>query len=238
MDCHLSDTHVIADVGSGTGILTELFLKNGNTVIGVEPDPTMRAGAKEYLKDFPNFVSLAGSAEATALPDQSVDSIAVGQAFHWFDLKKTRPEFKRILKPGGWVVLVWNGQRVGGTPFLDELQRFWEDERFTKRSSSQSHARQEKRAQTYRLNPGLVREELLDPFFGPGEYVQKIFDNPLYCDLDGLKGRILSNALALEPDDQLYSEMLEAIEKIFTEHQVNGMVTIEHDTRVVYGQLF
>ena len=234
--CQLTNMHVIADVGSGTGILSELFLKNGNVVFGVEPDPDMRAGAEYSLKNYPNFTSLPGSAETTTLPSHLADFIVVGQAFHWFDLEQARREFKRVLFTQGWVVLVSNLQKAAGTPFLDALQKFWEDERFQKRSPRRS-SQQMERAQAYRLNFELARDELFDPFFGVGMYAHKAFKNPLACNLDGLKGRILSNASALRPGDPLYTTMLEEIEKIFLAHQVNGTVTIEHDTHVVYGQL-
>lgn len=135
-ECQLNSGHVIADVGSGTGILAELFLQNGNSVIGVEPDPDMRAGAQYYLQDFPRFTSIAARAEATMLPDGAVDFVSVGQAFHWFDVEQARKEFVRILVPSGWVVLVWNVRRASGTPFLEPLQQFWETKQFWKESSS------------------------------------------------------------------------------------------------------
>src|SRR4051812_3683515 len=89
---------VIADIGSGTGISAELFLKNGNKVIGVEPNKDMREAAERLLKNYPSFESKAATAEETGLTNGSVDVIMAGQAFHWFDKQKCREEFKRILK--------------------------------------------------------------------------------------------------------------------------------------------
>jgi len=94
-----------------------------------------------------------------------------------------------------------------------------------------------KRAQAYRLNFELAQRETLYPFFRPGTYSQRVFKNPMKCDLDGLKGRILSNASVIEIDHVLYPSMMETIEEIFAVHQVNGLVTIEHNTRVVYGRI-
>src|SRR5208282_2924056 len=102
-ECGLHSDHVVGDIGSGTGFLSELFLKNGNRVYGVEPNAEMRAGGEEYLSSYANFTSVDGSAEATTLPASSVDFVAAGQAFHWFDPQAARREFLRILKPGGWV---------------------------------------------------------------------------------------------------------------------------------------
>ncbi|GIV98424.1 MAG: hypothetical protein KatS3mg057_3081 [Herpetosiphonaceae bacterium] len=117
-ECGLTESATIADIGSGTGILSALFLKNGNRVFGVEPNPTMRVAGERLLQSYERFTSIDGSAEATGLPDQSVDFATAGQAFHWFDREKARAEFARILKPQGWVVLIWNSRRLSGTPFL------------------------------------------------------------------------------------------------------------------------
>lgn len=235
-ECQLSRTHIIADIGSGTGILSKLFLEYGNQVMGIEPDPDMRRGGEMVLKNFPNFASITGTAEATTLPDRAVDFVTAGQAFHWFNLEQARTEFKRILVPRGWVVLVWNVQRTGDSPFLEALQAFWETKNFWKETQGGS-AKQMARVEAYRLDSDLVRRELLDPFFGLGGYQEAFFENPMVCDFQAFKGRILSNKPALEPNDPHYDTMLAALEQIFHDHQTDGTVTIEHDTRVVYGQL-
>jgi ubiquinone/menaquinone biosynthesis C-methylase UbiE len=99
--CGLTGGSMVADIGSGTGILTELFLRNGNQVIGVEPNREMREAAERLLGKDPKFTSVSGTAESTTLKDQSVDFIAASQAFHWFDREQARREFLRVLKPGG-----------------------------------------------------------------------------------------------------------------------------------------
>ena len=114
-NCQLLKTSVIADVGSGTGILTELFLRHGNPVLAVEPNRQMREAGERLLEGYPRFQSVAGRAEATTLPEQSVDFVTAGQAFHWFDRNKAKAEFSRILKAGGWVVLAWNERRVASS---------------------------------------------------------------------------------------------------------------------------
>ncbi len=92
--CQLTPESIVTDIGSGTGFLTELFLQNGNCVCGVEPNQQMREAGKRFLKDYPRFTSVAGTAEETTLPIASVDFIVAGQAFHWFDREKTKTEFK------------------------------------------------------------------------------------------------------------------------------------------------
>src|ERR1043165_851495 len=100
-DCGLTPDSVVADIGSGTGKLTELFLKNGNIVFGVEPNVGMRSAAKQILGNFSNFKSIDGNAESTGLETSSVDFITAGQAFHWFDPDNFKVEARRILKADG-----------------------------------------------------------------------------------------------------------------------------------------
>src|ERR1700719_3596762 len=100
-ECELRSGHVIADIGSGTGFLSELFLKNGNRVYGIEPNKEMRQAGEEYLASYDGFFRIQGSAEATTLSDASVDFITAGQSFHWFEPDSARREFARILQPSG-----------------------------------------------------------------------------------------------------------------------------------------
>ena len=98
--------------------MSKLFLQNGNRVFGIEPNPEMRSAGERLLAEYEGFTSMAGSAEQSQLPDSSVDLVAAGQAFHWFDRQRARAEFQRILKPGGWVVILWNNRLTDTTPFL------------------------------------------------------------------------------------------------------------------------
>src|SRR6266581_6258084 len=103
-ECGLQATSLIADVGSGTGFLAELFLSNGNQVFGIEPNPEMREAGEQLLRSYPKFTAVAATAEITTLPEASVDFVTAGQAFHWFDRERCRDEFRRILRPASWVV--------------------------------------------------------------------------------------------------------------------------------------
>src|SRR6185437_8847127 len=121
--CGLAATATVADVGSGTGILTELLLETGAQVFAVEPNKEMREAAERLLSDYGRFRSVAGAAEATTLPQASVDLITASQAFHWFDIPKARRELARVLKPQGWVVLIWNERPADAGAFHDEYDR-------------------------------------------------------------------------------------------------------------------
>ncbi|HEV2699133.1 MAG TPA: class I SAM-dependent methyltransferase, partial [Terriglobales bacterium] len=94
-ECALQLNSVAADVACGTGIFTRLLLVNGNRVFGIEPNTKMRQAAEEYLAAYPGFTSIAASAEATTLPEHSVDLITCAQAAHWFDRQKAMAEFQR-----------------------------------------------------------------------------------------------------------------------------------------------
>ena len=121
-ECGFTAESVVADIGSGTGLLTQLFLENGNVVYGVEPNAAMRAAGEEFLKKYPRFRSVDGAAEATTLADASADFIVAGQAFHWFDPKAAAPEFRRVLKTLGWVAVIWNERKKDSAAFLREYE--------------------------------------------------------------------------------------------------------------------
>ena len=115
--CQYPD-HEGGDIGSGTGISSELFLRQGCTVFGVEPNDAMRTEAERRLERHERFHSIAGSAEQTTLPVGSVDVIATGQAFHWFDVSAARSEFLRILRAARWAAVFWNERKIDGSTFM------------------------------------------------------------------------------------------------------------------------
>lgn len=217
----LTRASIVADIGSGTGILTELFLKNGNVVYSVEPNREMREAGERLLKDYPRFRSVGARAEATTLPDHSVDLVAAGQAFHWFDREKARAEFERIVKPGGWIVLVWNERRAGGTPFLEAYEQL---------------------LVTYAIDYKAVSHKEIDPntferFFAPGSHRLATFSNAQYFDLDGVKGRLLSSSYAPEAGHPNRAPMLEALRRIFESYQAGGQIKFEYETQAYFGKL-
>ena len=219
-ECGLTTESVVADIGSGTGILTELLLKNGNRVIGIEPNDAMRVFAEERLKDYQQFESVDGSAESTALPDDSVDIIVAAQAFHWFDWKKTKQEFRRILKPNGWVVLVWNERLLDSTPFLRAYE-----ELLLQYGTDYHEARHENVA-------GKLTE-----FFAPDEFKLVNLNNFQYFDLAAFQGRVASASYTPEPGHPNFEAMAASLQRIFDEHNHDGTVTFEYDTRIYYGHL-
>jgi SAM-dependent methyltransferase len=216
----LTASSAIADIGSGTGISARLFLENGNPVFGVEPNEPMRRAAEEFLKEFPNFTSIDGTSTATNLPEASVDFVIAAQAFHWFEPEKTRTEFKRILRPNGYVALIWNERQTGSTDFLREYEQF-----LLHFAADYTKVRHE--------NTG---EKELRAFFG-NEFSVAAFKNEQVFDFAGLKGRALSSSYMPAEGDERYDDMIEALQALFTKHQEQGKITILYDTRVNYGHL-
>ena len=218
--CGLRATSIIADVGSGTGIITELFLKNGNPVFAIEPNAAMREVAERLLIAHPKFVSIDGTAEETTLANESIDLVVAAQAFHWFDRRKARQEFLRILKPNGWVVLVWNERRLDSTPFLrayeDLLLQFGTDYQKVRHEN--------------------VASEIAD-FFGSSGFERENLENYQHFDFDSLKGRVLSSSYTPEPDDPRFEPMLSKLKEVFKAHEKDGLVSFEYETRVYYGRL-
>ncbi len=219
-ECGLTPASVIADLGSGTGLLSEMFLKEGNRVFGVEPNAEMRAAGENVLAKYRSFVSVDATAEQTTLPDVSVDFVTVGQAFHWFNRDRTRVEFLRILKPNGWVVLVWNGFRVEKSPLIAGYQqivlRYGTDY-------------QEVRREIIRLD--------IESFFAPGFCKCARFEYQQIFDFEGLKGRLLSASYAPQSDHHDFKSMLEDLRRLFEVTQKNGKVAFDYDTEVYYGKL-
>jgi len=211
---------LIADVGSGTGLLTELFLKNGNAVTGIEPNREMRVAGERVLAKYPKFSSVNGAAEATTLPDQSVDLVVAAQAFHWFNREKARAEFLRILKPDGWVVIAWNGYRVESSPLMTAYQDL-----VLRYGTDYSEVKRE------------VESCDVESFFAPGTCKCARFEFTQSFDYEGLKGRLLSSSYVPEPDHPNYDAMLKEVREIFDANQTNGKVVFNYETELYYGQL-
>jgi len=218
--CGLTLESTTADLGSGTGKLAELFLKQGYSVIGVEPNAGMRAAAERILSAYSNFQSVNGTAETTTLPNSSIDLITAGQAFHWFDQRLTRIEATRILKPGGCVALIWNDRKLATTPFLRDYEAL-----LLKHGSDYQEVRHDR------------AEGEIAKFFDRDQITLKIFPNEQVFDLDGLRGRVLSSSYTPEPAHPSFQPMMDELEVLFEKHQNNGSVVLDYDTKVYYGRL-
>ena len=216
--CSLTEQAVIADIGSGTGLLAQLFLDHGNTVFAVEPNTEMREAGERLFADRTHFISVAGGAEATTLPAASVDFVTAGQAFHWFDRERARREFARILRPGGWVVLVWNDRRLDATPFL----RGYED-------LLVRHCPEYLKVVHRNVDAGVLKA-----FFAPLGHEEMVLDNRQRFDWEGLVARHRSSSFVPRTGHEAGMAELRAL---FDAQQVGGYVEFEYDTRVQFGRL-
>ncbi|MGD0867964.1 MAG: class I SAM-dependent methyltransferase [Bryobacteraceae bacterium] len=214
-ECGLASQSCVADIGSGTGLLSELFLRFGCEVDGVEPNAEMRAAGERLLADWPRFHSVAGRAEATTLPDHSADLVAAGQAFHWFSPDAARSEFQRILKPNGWVVLVWNERLC--SPGFDAGY----EDLVTRYGPERPH----------------VATSDLDHFFGEHGWRLAPFPNRQRFDREGLRGRFLSSSYAPLPGAGNYQPLMQELNRLFDEFQSDGRVTLLYTAEVYIGRL-
>jgi len=219
--CGLDSPRSVADIGSGTGILTRLFLERGHAVHGVEPNRSMRIAAERLLAGFKGFTSVEGTAESTTLATDSVHLIATAQAFHWFDRVVARREFERLLKPDGWVAIVWNDRRKSSTPFLQAYEGLL-----------LNHG-----TDYHEVDHTRVGHADLLAFFGPQGYQEAHFDNHQVLDFESLQGRLESSSYAPQVGTPGYQPMIEDLRHLFDTHNADGLVSLDYDTRVYYGQL-
>jgi SAM-dependent methyltransferase len=216
----LTPHSLVADIGSGTGLLAELFLERGNRVLGVEPNPEMRAAGERFLARFSQFTSIAATAEATTLPAASIELITAGQAFHWFDHAAARSEFSRVLRPGGAIALLWNDRLVDASPFLRAYEQLL-------REFSLDYAKVDHRQ---------ITDRVIADFFHPHPVTMHAFANRQVFDFPGLRGRLLSSSYAPPAGHPGHEPMLARLREIFDRHQEAGQVTIHYQTKIYVGR--
>ena len=211
---------VVADIGAGTGILSKLLAARVNTVYAIEPNSQMRLAAEEYCKDARNVAVVNGSAEATTLPDSSVDFITAAQAFHWFKLEEARQEFGRILKPRGKVALAWNVRdttSLFGREYESLLKLFCKDYHSSGGGPTENLA--------YRL------------LFKNAEYENRVFPNDRQIDQETLLGYALSTSYAPVRGDANYPTFIKSLMEIFEKYAENGRLTLAMTTQSYVGEI-
>jgi SAM-dependent methyltransferase len=219
--CGLQPQHLIADIGCGPGLLAEIFLDNGNHVVGVEPNHEMLVAGEKYLAGYSSFSMVNGSAESTTLDSSGVDLVIAGQAFHWFRPPEARIEFARILKPGGWAVLVWHDRNLDSTAFL----RAYED--FLRQFANDYEQVTHKYLASY---------DAVQRFFAPNDMTFIRQQNQQRLDFDGLRGRLLSSSY-IPKSGAKYEAMMQALPELFSNHAIDGQVVLEYETKIYCGHL-
>ncbi|WP_127531144.1 class I SAM-dependent methyltransferase [Paenibacillus kobensis] len=216
-----STSSVIADIGAGTGKFSKLLLDRGSSIMAVEPNKEMRESALLELGGQAGYRAVPGTAEQTELADQSVDFIVCAQAFHWFDRVAARQEFRRILRPGGKAVLIWNSRLTEGTPFREEydqlLHRYGVD--------------------YHKLKHKNISPADLAAFYHPEPMQEARFVYGQSFDFDGLCGRMKSSSYIPLPGDPAYEPMMQELQAIFARNEQDGQVPFEYETEVYWGEL-
>ncbi len=221
LECGLSPASVIADIGCGPGNLARIFLENGNRVIGVEPNAAMReAGIRELAAMGARFEAIDGHAEATGLAPGSVDFVTAGQAFHWFEAERAHAEFLRILRPGGWCVMVWNEQHRASA-FLAAYEQI-----LVRYGRDYAGIRAKRNAAMD------VRK-----FFAPQPVACREFAFGQDFDFEGLRGRLLSSSYAPQASDPEFPAMLRELRVIFDRYSESARVVFEYETFLYFGRL-
>jgi ubiquinone/menaquinone biosynthesis C-methylase UbiE len=178
----------------------------------------MREFAERAFSSMKNFVSVDASAESSTLAERSIDFVIAAQAFHWFDLPKAKREFARILKAGGWIVLIWNERRLASTPFLQQYEAL-----LLRYGTDYQKVRHEN-----------ITEEIAT-FFLPETFQLKTLENAQHFDFEALKGRLLSSSYTPDAGHPNFEPMLLELERVFAENNKEGIVTFEYETRIYYG---
>ena len=216
----LADDWRIADVGSGTGISAGLFLDASCEVFAVEPNGPMREAAETQLLRFAKFHSINASAEATTLPDRSMDLVVAAQAFHWFDQPAFRKECARILKPNGHVLLMWNSRLTECDAFARDYEKMLID--FSTDYKAVNHQN--------------IGDDDIAAFF-QSKFEKMLLPNAQHLDFEGIKARLLSSSYVPAEGDARQQPMLETLARIFDLHQSNGQIQLQYETQLFLGWL-
>ena len=216
---------VVVDIGVGTGLSAEPFLRSGYSVIGVEPNEAMRLAGDQQLREYVNsggtYRSVAGTAEATTLANDAVDLVIAGQAFHWFNVEPAAIEARRILRPGGWVALIWNDRQSTGSAFLAGYEALLRTHGTDYANTVHRH----------------IDENGIAQFFAPAQAAIALFDNARELERDDLLALAGSASYLPAPGDRRHAAMLLALNALFDSHAQNGTVRMMYRTRMHYAQV-
>jgi SAM-dependent methyltransferase len=105
------------DCGTGNGQVAAVLADHFKEVYATDISAKQLANARQKE----NISYREERAEASSLPDKSVDLITIAQAFHWFDFGSFYKEAKRVAKPGALLAIwTYNLIRVDGG-LIDEI---------------------------------------------------------------------------------------------------------------------
>ena len=210
----------IADIGSGTGILSAQLLGAGFQVFGVEPNAPMRQEAERSLGDQPAFRSVVGTAENTTLASSSVGAVTCAQSFHWFDRTKCRAEFERILRAPKLVLLVWN-ERISEGPMA-------EYDRILKESAPEYS--------TVGRHNNITEADIAE-FFARDRFDLVSFPHSQRLDREAFIGRVLSCSYAPNIGQPGHDVFIDKLGAFFENHSQADWLEFPYQTRVYSAEL-
>lgn len=216
----LKPTASVVDIGCGTGLSCVPFLRAGFAVIGVEPNDAMRAAGEKFLEGQGSFCMIKGTAEATTLPDASVDLLVAAQAAHWFDMARARAEARRILRRPV-AALIWNDRDTVSTPFARGYEQVMKDFGTDYEKIRNRHG----------------AESVVSPFFGHGNVRVTTLPNPTRIDWPTLMARVLSASYMPQQGAPGYAPMEKALRALFDANEDGGVVALDYVTRVFHGEI-
>lgn len=208
----------VADIGSGTGIFTQLLLDQGLRVFAIEPNADMRNAAEALFAGYPHFTSIDAPAEHTGLADNSLDLITAAQAFHWFNNATTKTEFRRILKPDGKLALIWNKRDVS-QPFQHAYDATLRD--YVPEYGVVNHMH--------------LTESDIAEFFDNGHMELLRFDNSQQLTFAGLLGRLKSSSYCPAENSPQYPSLVAALATLFEHFTVNDVIDFQYETQLYLG---
>ena len=217
-EASLGANAVVADVGSGTGILTRLLLEEGLDVFGIEPNANMRGAAELMLSDHARFISVDAPAERTGLADNSIDLVTAAQAFHWFNNTATKAEFHRILKPEGKLALIWNKRKIS-QPFQQAYDAILRD--YVPEYGAVNH-----------MN---LRETDIAEFFAEVQMKTHHFDNNQQLTFAALLGRLKSSSYCPAENSRGYPSLVAELAALFEQFAFDGAIDFQYDTELYLG---
>ena len=209
----------IADIGAGTGIFSKGLLVRGYEVVAIEPNAAMRSEAEANLRDHNSYSSVAGTAEATTLPDACIDLVTAAQAFHWFNVEDARAECLRILKPNGNAALIWN-DRVLTDPLHAAM-----DDVFTKFGGAKRDALLAHEDRTH-----------VSRFFAGAPFHTLRIPHSQQLHRDGLVSLALSRSYMPASVSAAGQEVKREVTTLFDTHASGDLVLVRYETVAMIGR--
>ncbi|MEU1523107.1 class I SAM-dependent methyltransferase [Nocardia rhamnosiphila] len=218
----LDGSRTVADIGSGTGLFTDLLLRAGHEVFGVEPDDDARAIAERRLARHSAFTSVDGSAERTNLPAGAADPVTAASSMHWFRQDTAVAEMRRILRGTRWCVALWNFREPAGSEFGEAFDRRWRDLLGPPPAGDRSK----------------IENEVAEGFFGAASHRGSfVAPNPFPCNESQLVGPAASSSKAPPLDTPAWMRVEDSLRSLHSEFEEDGLVWVPYVTYVCFGRL-